>query len=250
MPSLEVSLVDNNWYVKYKIAHRGLHNDTMPENSLTAFQNAIDHGFAIEMDLRLLADGTVVAFHDGNLKRMCGVNFKVEEISKKDLPYFLLDNSAQHIPTLKEILDLVDNQVPLMLELKPSKNRKQLAEAVYKILKKYKGRVAVKSFDPRIVLWFRKMNVKYPIGMLSSNFKTTYAPLFQRIFLKRFVLFRRIKPDFVSYEWNGLPNRFLTKKKLPILTWTIRSEQQEKEVLKYASTVIFENYIPKSPYNY
>ena len=76
-------LVDNNWYTKYKIAHRGLHNDTMPENSLTAFQNAIDHGFAIEMDLRLLADGTVVAFHDGNLKRMCGVNFKVEDLTKK-----------------------------------------------------------------------------------------------------------------------------------------------------------------------
>lgn len=222
----------------------------MPENSLTAFQNAIDHGFAIEMDLRMLADGTVVAFHDGNLKRMCGVNFKLEDLTKKDLPYFILDNSAQHIPTLKEILDLVDNQVPLMIELKPNKNRKQFAEAVYKILKKYNGRFAVKSFDPKIVLWFRKMNVKFPLGMLSSNFKTTYAPFLQRIFLKRFVFFRRIKPDFMSYEWNGLPNRFLTKKKLPIVTWTIRSPEQEKEVLKYASTVVFENYIPDSIYTY
>ncbi len=245
-----VFLVDNNWYTKYKIAHRGLHNDTMPENSLTAFQNAIDHGFAIELDLRLLDDGTVVAFHDGNLKRMCGVNFRIEDLTKKDLPYFNLDNSAQHIPTLKEILDLVDNQVPLMIELKPNKNRKKFAEAVYKILKKYNGRFAVKSFDPRIVLWFRKMNVKFPLGMLSSNFKTTYAPFFQRIFLKRFTLFRRIKPDFVSYEWNGLPNRFLAKKKLPIVTWTIRSAKQEKEVLKYASTVVFENYIPDSIYTY
>ena len=145
----------------------------MPENSLTAFQNAIDHGFAIELDLRMLKDGTIVAFHDNNIKRMCGVNAKVSGLTKKDLPYFNLNHSAQHIPTLKEILDLVDNKTPLMIELKPEKNRKQFAEAVYKILKKYNGRFAVKSFDPRIMVWFRKHAPKFTLGMISSNFKTT-----------------------------------------------------------------------------
>ena len=222
----------------------------MPENSLTAFQNAIDHGFAIELDLRMLKDGTVVAFHDNNIKRMCGVNAKVSDLTKKDLPYFNLNHSAQHIPTLKEILDLVDNKTPLMIELKPEKNRKQFAETVYKILKKYNGRFAVKSFDPRIMVWFRKHAPKFTLGMISSNFKTTYAPFFQRIFVKRLFLFRKIKPDFISYDWNGLPSKFLSKKNVPIIAWTIRSPKQEKEVLKFASTVIFEKYIPSSIFNY
>jgi len=242
--------VESKWYLKYKIAHRGLHNQTMPENSLPAFQNAIDHGFAIELDLRQLKDGTVVVFHDPNIKRMCGVNASIDKLTKKDLPYFNLNHSTQHIPTLQEVLDLVDNKVPLMIELKPIKNRAKFAEAVYKILKKYNGRFAVKSFDPRIMLWFRKNTKKIQIGMLSSNFKTTYAPLFQRIFVKRLTLFNKIKPDFISYEWNGLPSKFISSKGVPILAWTIRSKKQEKTVMQYAKTVIFENYIPNSPLNY
>ena len=44
------------WYCKYKLAHRGLHNNIYPENSLGAFENARDNGFAIELDVRLLKD--------------------------------------------------------------------------------------------------------------------------------------------------------------------------------------------------
>ena len=74
----------SNWFVEYKLAHRGLHNDIYPENSLGAYENAIKHGFAIELDIRVLKDGNLAIFHDDNLNRMCGVNIAHSGIFSSD----------------------------------------------------------------------------------------------------------------------------------------------------------------------
>ena len=92
---------------------------------------------------------------------------------------------------------------------------------------------------------YEQVEWTFPFKYKKANFD---KPIPETVALMKII--DEIKPDFMSYEWNGLPNRFLSRKKLPIVTWTIRSEKQEKEVLKYASTVVFENYIPDSPYNY
>ena len=54
-------------------AHRGLWNETLPENSMGAFENAVAHGYGIELDVHLSSDGKVMVFHDDTLTRMCGV---------------------------------------------------------------------------------------------------------------------------------------------------------------------------------
>ena len=45
-------------------AHRGLHNRNIPENSLRAFEGAVERGLGIELDLQLSKDGEVMVFHD------------------------------------------------------------------------------------------------------------------------------------------------------------------------------------------
>lgn len=72
----------DSWLSKQYIAHRGLHNNNFPENSLPSFENAIKHGFAIELDVHLLSDGTVAVFHDDSLKRMTGINGLIKERPK------------------------------------------------------------------------------------------------------------------------------------------------------------------------
>ena len=57
----------------YPFAHRGVHS-IYPENSLPAFQSAIDANLAIELDIHLSSDGKIVVFHDDNIKRMTGAN--------------------------------------------------------------------------------------------------------------------------------------------------------------------------------
>ena len=50
---------NTSWVLQKPIAHRGLHNFEFPENSVPSFENAIKHGFAIELDVRLTEDHTI-----------------------------------------------------------------------------------------------------------------------------------------------------------------------------------------------
>jgi glycerophosphoryl diester phosphodiesterase len=108
--------VDMTQYGK-KFAHRGLWDQASPENSLAAFQKAVDAGYGIEFDIHKTSDGHVVVFHDDTLTRMCGVDGKIEQMTLAQLRELRLKGTDQQIPTLEELLCLVDGRVPLLVEL-------------------------------------------------------------------------------------------------------------------------------------
>ena len=120
----------SNWFCKYKLAHRGLHNDKFPENSLGAFENACKKGFAIELDVRLLKDGTPVIFHDPNTFRMCNIDKNINEITLNELDNYHLADSKYTIPTLQQVLELVDGKTPIMIELKPGQRKEKIEQTV------------------------------------------------------------------------------------------------------------------------
>ena len=70
-----------SWLVERCIAHRGLHNDEFPENSLGAFQNAVDNGYPVELDVHIIADGTLVVFHDNSLSRVTGKDGYIKNLT-------------------------------------------------------------------------------------------------------------------------------------------------------------------------
>ena len=240
----------SNWFCKYKLAHRGLHNKSYPENSLGAFQNAVDNGFAIELDVRLTKDNKVVVFHDFSLLRMCGLDQKLSETHFDELSQLKLGKSKYKIPTLEEVLTLINGKVPVMIELKPEKKRKTLDIETYKIIKDYSGDLAVKSFNPLSMLWYKKHAPNMIRGMLSSFFDENKLPFIYKIAIKRLWFYRLVKPNFISYDYTDIPNKFLKNKKVPILAWTITSKEIEKETLTKANNVIFQDYIPDSTTNY
>ena len=239
----------NKWFVDIKLAHRGLHNDIYPENSIGAYENAIKHGFAIELDVRVLKDGNLAIFHDYNLYRMCGVDKNIEDVTLDELKTYRLLNTEYTIPTLQEVLDVVDNKTPIMIELKPVKRHSKIEEKVYNVIKNYKGDIAVKSFNPLSMLWFKRKAPQVIRGMLSSYFHNTNLPRIYRRLIKRLTLFTLIKPDFISYDFSNLPNKYVSKKKVPILAWTITSKEMEEEALTVADNVIFQDYIPDNTHN-
>ena len=241
----------SRWYCKYKLAHRGLHNDKFPENSLGAFENACKNGFAIELDVRLLQDGTPVILHDPTLLRMCGVDKRICNITIDELKNYTLGKSKYSIPTLQEVLDLVNSRVPIMIELKPVKRKEKIEQKVYEIIKDYQGDIAVKSFNPLSMIWFKRHAPEIIRGMLASSFNDVDGlPRLYKRLIKKLSLFRLVKPDFISYNHEDLPNKYVTKRKVPVLAWTIIDAESEKRALLNANNVIFEGYIPKSNVNY
>ena len=108
------------WLTATPIAHRGLHAlPDAPENSLAAFAAAVDAGYPIELDVRLLADGRVAVFHDHDLVRLTGVTGPLEARSAGDLRPLRLLGTDERIPLLPEVLDRVAGRIPLLVEIKP-----------------------------------------------------------------------------------------------------------------------------------
>lgn len=237
----------DSWLVELPIAHRGLHDKQVPENSMMAFKNAIDNGYAIELDVRMLSDGTIVVFHDDSLARLTGNDGYIKFLKKSDLDMLTLEGSQEKIPTFEEVLKFVDGRTPLLIEIKNQSKIGELEAKVLEILKDYQGKFAIQAFNPYVLNYFYKHAPQIPRGQLAGYLKTQKLPFFQKFALKRMLLNKRVShPDFISYEGKFLPNRFVRQyKRLPLLAWTIRSQEEYMKVVKYCDNIIFEGFEPK-----
>ena len=162
-----------------RIAHRGLHdNKTIPENSLAAFRNAVEHGYGVELDVYLTDDGTLIVHHDPSLKRTCGVRIHPEKIDSSHLENYRLMNTDETIPRLKDVLELVGGKIGLVIEIKTTRKVDAVCAAVRDMLKDYKGEYWIESFDPRIVRWWHEHCPDVVLGQLYD----IYA--FQRLYAR------------------------------------------------------------------
>jgi len=106
------------------IAHRGDHTHT-PENTLAAYQNAIDNGVDfVEIDLRTTKDSQLVIMHDGTVNRMTEANGKVNEWLFDSLRTLKVADAAHpewglhNIPSFKEVLQLCKGKINIYLDFK------------------------------------------------------------------------------------------------------------------------------------
>lgn len=186
-------------------AHRGLHRKGRPENSLSAFAAAAQKRYGIELDLHLLQDGTLAVFHDNDLSRMTGREGVIENLTAADLPTYTLDGTAETIPTFDEVLALLENRVPLIVELKSANgNARQLVDAAVAALAEYTAPYVIESFDPRCLWHLRRRYPHIARGQLSQNFfdsDVSLSPLVK--FLLTHLLTNLLtRPDFIAYRFD------------------------------------------------
>lgn len=244
-----------DFILKKPIAHRGLHDENNPENSISAFHAAIACGFPIEMDVRLSKDGKTVVFHDDTLTRMTGANLNVIDCSFEDLSVLRLAGSQERIPLFSDFLKEIDGKVPLLIELKnmPSVNTKDFIRLFAEQLKDYKGEYAVQSFQPFYIKAYKELCPDIPAGILataqSSKADFGGSPIWRlKARAVRNMSFNKsIKPEFISYNFSDYPNKATEKFTGAKLAWTVRSPEDEEYARKFADNIIFENYLPKIP---
>ncbi|MFP4055068.1 MAG: glycerophosphodiester phosphodiesterase family protein [Phycisphaerae bacterium] len=244
------------WIVERPIAHRGLHEADagIPENSLAALEAAVAAGYPIELDVRILADGNVVVFHDHTLARMAGDGRRIDTCTAEDLRPLRLTGSDQHIPLLGEALATIEGRVPILIELKnPFRGDRSLERAVAAALGDYEGEWAVVSFNPFSLRWFRKHLPEVPRGQLACDFDRlgeeleVRLPQWKRALLARLLLDGLSRPAFLAYHEGSLPAGAVERKRrrgLPVLAWTIRDGRQEARARRFADNIIFENCRP------
>ena len=238
-------------FVGRNFAHRGLHktDKSVPENSLAAFRRAVERGYGIELDVHLTADDRLVVFHDDDLRRMCGVDGKLDTLRYPQIQDLRLGGTEERIPLLSQVLSVVDGRVPIILELKRGSCNRELCAQVYDMLRLYKGDVCIESFDPGIVRWWRKNAPEVLRGQLSctvKKFGRSTGPV-SAFFLSRLLTNFLGRPQFIAYgicRTKPLTVRLCEKMGAMKVAWTSRSYVNEKR----NDAVIFEFYRPRARY--
>lgn len=222
---------DISFLLQSPIAHRGLHNATknIPENSFAAFQYALIKKVPVEFDIRLLKDGQIVVYHDATLPD----GRPIADCTRADLPK-LADHSQ--IPLLTEILKRVSGKIPLLIEFKPDRRTLALERAALPLLQAYDGKLAIQSFDPRTLKFFKKFAPTIPRGQLIAP-----KQLKQSANLREYLAHHRpdrknTAPDFISAPQSAIPET-----NLPVLVWTVRDNITATQLKNRCANIICEN---------
>jgi glycerophosphoryl diester phosphodiesterase len=235
--------IDASWMKLRPIAHRGLHDGNRQrfENTLSAFDAAIERNYAIECDVVLSADGIPVVFHDLTLERLTNQTGDVIAHTSGQLGQLQIGGTADRIPTLAETLKRVAGRVPIVIELKGhDASDHRLVKAVADALRGYDGAAAIMSFDHWLV---RRFKIDAPgiacgltaEGMKVADMEAHFSMLAHSI-------------DFVSYCVEHLPNRFISHVRerlhMPVITWTVRNQDQVDKTQVHADQITFEGFLP------
>lgn len=233
----------------YHYAHRGLFDNDggVPENSLPAFQAAIDAGYAIELDVQVSSDGVAMVFHDENLSRMCGVDGNIWDYTYDELKAMRLFGTDETIPTFKEVLALIDGRVPVLVEYKMDRVDTIVCEKGHELLKDYSGAYAIQSFHPSALMWYKKNAPDVARGQLSQQFykvdkyKKSPAHYVMTYLLSNVVT----RPDFISYKYSDANSVSLNLCRLlgaKTAAWTLRDSSHYEQVKGQFDFYIFDSF--------
>jgi glycerophosphoryl diester phosphodiesterase len=230
------------------VAHRGLWSPHgAPENSLGAFQAACAHGYGVELDVQLSADGEAMVFHDDDLDRLTGASGRVRDHTAADLSEQRLCGTDERIPTLLEALAVIGHRAMVHVELKtPYGGVGRLEQRVHEVLIDHAGPVAVIGFNPYSHAWFAE---RFP-GVLRGldSHRYDHAPHLaeeQRRAFARLEHLAIARPHFLALGVDMLPGDVAARHRadgLPVIAWTVRSPEQRASLQDHCDNVIFEGF--------
>ena len=236
---------------RWSYAHRGLHSEGVPENSMAAFEAAKKGGYGVELDVHLLSDGNLAVIHDSALERVTGFPGKIEELTTPQLQDYHLCGTAETIPEFRQVLELFRGEAPLIVELKTSgSNHGALTKAVCQMLDGYNGPYCLESFDPRCILWLKRNRPDLIRGQLTENYFAKGRPKIPVVL--KWIMTQNLanwvtRPDFIAYRFADrrctLSNSLCLRRMIGV-SWTITNEEDYKQAVAEGWIPIFEGFLP------
>ena len=231
------------------IAHRGLHDnhDHLVMVMGDVCERGVGGGYGIGTDGHLTNDKGRVVERDQLLKRSCGREGRLEQTDYKDIKDLKVFGSKQGIPKLQDFLEMVNGQVPLVVELKaePGDDVELLCSETCFFLDSYEGLFCIESFNPKVVRWFKKHRPQMLRGQLAQRGELP-GPLG---FLLSVCFFNFLtRPDFIAYRWQDSQTlRFKLLRKVfkaTTVAWTIKSEEELRQMQDRFDVFIFDSFEP------
>ena len=225
-----------------KIGHRGACGYA-PENTLKSFQKAIDLGVdMIELDVQLCKSGELIVMHDDTVNRTTDGSGFVKKIKLKNLKK-LDAGEEERIPTLEEILNLVDRRVKVNIELKGPKTAKPVMKLIEEYVKKKRWNLddfIISSFSRRELKKARSINPLIQIGFLISRFQ-----LLDHWWLS---FAKKIRANFIGPSLKIISKRLIRKahkQGLRVYIWTVNESKDIERMRKWEADGVFSNFPDK-----
>jgi glycerophosphoryl diester phosphodiesterase len=237
-------------------AHRALHDVTAgrAENSTKSIAAAIATGYGIEIDLQLSSDGVPMVFHDYDLARLSLGIGPVAQQTAAQLNAITLRHDGGGIPTLEQVLEQVQGQVPLLIEFKDQDgqmgpNVGSLGSAAAALLRDYAGPFAVMSFNPHAVGELQHLLPNAPRGIVTDPYRAADWPTLPAAVcdhLRDILDYQLTGSCFISHNQSDLdaaPVAAVKSAGAAILCWTVKSAEIEGRARKVADNITFEGYL-------
>ena len=209
-------------------AHRGF-SAAAPENTLPAFQLAIDQGCErAELDVQMTKDGVVMVTHDTNMRRCTGRNQNIydltyDEVRKLDAGrWFGKKYAGTKVPTLAEVLDLCKSKIELNIEIKPNAATPELEAETLRIIceKGFENNCVITSQSYETLCKVKELAPEIPTGYILALGVGSYYDL--------------PAADFFSVESTFITSGMVQQVHLrgkTVSAWTVNREEDASDLL-------------------
>lgn len=210
-----------------KIGHRGARGYE-PENTLIGFQKAIDLNVdRIELDVHLSSDGELMVIHDETIDRTTNGKGAVNQFSLPELKRFQIEKN-QYIPTLTEVLNLIDQRCDVNIELKSYETADKVVDLIEKFIaeKHWNYRqFVVSSFDWTALQQVALLNWEIRIGVLTeTNLDLALA-------FAKFIQAKSIHP--YHHLLTAENTAQLQEKEFEVFPWTVNEPEDIKKIKSF-----------------
>ena len=243
-----------DWLTARPIAHRGLHDGVSAiENTPSAFLAAIDGGYGIETDVQITSDGEAMVHHDFALGRLTLGSRQLAAMTAAGLKEVPFKATADRMMTLGGLCEFVAGRTPLVIELKSRFDGDlRLVKRAAEVVRSYAGPAALMSFDPAPIAALRDIAPDLPRGIVAERHYVDNEWRTLTSAQKRSMAFLlhgfRTRPHFIAYHVKNLPSpgSWIARNLFgrPLLTWTVRTEEDRTVAKRWADQMIFEGFRP------
>lgn len=206
------------------ITHRGIYNNiTIYENSIESIMYSIKNNLSVSIEIRMTKDKEIIVFNDEEMKRLIKLKDNVNTITKDELNYI----SQYYVPTLKEILKMINNKVPIILNIK--EDNKIFRNKLINILNTYNGNIALHSMNIEAIKYYKKKD--YIVGLIiDENVNNAY-------------LEKDIDVDFLTIKYNLIDKvkANMLKMKYYIIGYTLDKREDVEYYIKMYNNLIIDN---------
>lgn len=217
---------------------------------MAAFDAACRAGYGMELDAQLSSDGEVMVFHDAHLARMAGAAANLHEKTAAELMTLRLNNTAQTIPTLRQVLDHVAGRSLILVEIKSRAGEEgPLDQQVASLIEGYQGPLAIIGFNPYSHAWWAEHRPEMLRGLNIHAHDSDAGVALPADQLRAKVLgnVAIARPHFLAPGIDMLPSSpadQLRAEGFPMVAWTLRSADAWDSARPYVDNLIFEGFAP------